>query len=86
MANTKTAKENIKISKRNHDRNQDAKSKVKTALKAANTAISEKAENREEVVKTTLRIIDKTVSKGIIHKKAAARRKSSIAKKLNESK
>ena len=68
MANTKTAKENILINERNRVRNLHYKTKLKSALKKANSAIEEKAEDRADIVKETLKTIDKSVTKGIIHK------------------
>ncbi|NBV42244.1 30S ribosomal protein S20 [bacterium] len=83
MANTKSAKKNILINERNRQRNQGYKTLIKTVMKKSIAAIEDKSENREDVVKAALRTIDKTASKGIIHRKAAARRKSRLARALN---
>ena len=85
MANTKTAKENIKITERNRLRNQQYKNRIKTFLKKAYKAIDEKAENQAETIKETLKIIDKTASKGVIKKTTAARKKSRLTLALNKS-
>ncbi|MFC1771389.1 30S ribosomal protein S20 [Candidatus Margulisiibacteriota bacterium] len=84
MVNTKTAKENIKINKRNRLRNLHFKSKMKTFLKKAIKAIEEKQDQRADLVKETLKIIDQTASKGIIKKTTAARKKSRLHKALNK--
>lgn len=83
MANTKTAKENILINERNRKRNEHLKSKLKTSLKKAASALSTNSENKEAVVRQTLKDIDKSVSNGITHKNKAARNKSNLMKKLN---
>ena len=52
-------------------------------IKKSLAAVAAGAENRIDVVKSALRTLDKTVTKGVLHKKAAARRKSRIARALN---
>lgn len=85
MANTKSAKKSILVSKRNQERNSNFKSKMKTFIKKAQTAIEQKAENKSEIVKVALQVIDKTASKGIIKKQTASRKKSNLATALNKS-
>ncbi|MSR88563.1 MAG: 30S ribosomal protein S20 [Candidatus Margulisbacteria bacterium] len=85
MANTKSAKKSILVSKRNQERNSNFKSKMKTFIKKAQTAIEQKAENKTEVVKVALQVIDKTASKGIIKKQTASRKKSNLSVALNKS-
>lgn len=83
MANIKSSKKNIEINERNRKRNLKYKTLVKTVIKKSLAAIETEAENRVEIVKNALRTLDKTVTKGVLHKKAAARRKSRIARALN---
>lgn len=87
MANTKTAKENIKINRRNTERNRQYKSQLKTALTRAYDAVSETSElvpeEKTTRVRFALRLLDKLVSKGILKKKASARKKSQLAKKAH---
>ncbi len=83
MANKKSSKKNILINERNRKRNVHYKSLVKTVIKKSLSAIEEATDDRETVVKNALRTIDKTVSKGVLNKKAAARRKSRLARALN---
>lgn len=85
MANTKTAKENIKINERNRKRNLHYKTQLKSAIKRAKTAIVEKAEDRANIVFDTLQTIAKVAAKGIISKPTANRKKSSIHKALAKS-
>ncbi|MFT5171046.1 MAG: small subunit ribosomal protein S20 [Candidatus Marinamargulisbacteria bacterium] len=85
MANTKTAKENILITERNRKRNLHFKSKMKSEIKVTLTAIQENAKNCQEVLKSTLKTIDKTASKGIIHPGTASRKKSNLVTVYNQS-
>jgi len=60
-------------------RNVAAKSKIKTHVKKARTAIEAgDAEAAQKAVSEAVSVIDKAAGKGIIHKKAAARRKSRL--------
>ena len=83
MANKKAAKKYILVTKRNNERNTKYKSLMKTEIKKALSAIENKEENVESLVKSALKKIDKTTSKGIIHKNSASRKKSSLSKKYN---
>lgn len=85
MANLKASKKDILVSRRNHLRNSHFVSRMKTFVKKAQIAIAAKSEDRAKLVTDALRIIDKTVGKGILHKKAAARKKSRLALALNAS-
>lgn len=82
MANTKSAQKRIRSSKRKHDRNQTYKSRVKTMVKKAETAIFA-GKLDEAAVREAISTLDKAAGKGIIHKNNAARRKSRLMKKLN---
>ncbi|MCP4049474.1 MAG: 30S ribosomal protein S20 [bacterium] len=84
MANKKAAIKDIDRNKRNKARNVNYKSRLKTFLKKANTAVAENSDNTESLIKETLKIIDKTAAKGIIHKKTAARNKSRLTKAFNK--
>jgi small subunit ribosomal protein S20 len=55
------------------------KTRAKTAVKAA----EEGAENTEEALRAAVKRIDKAGSKGVIHKKQAARRKSRLVRRIN---
>jgi small subunit ribosomal protein S20 len=60
------------------------KSSVKTAVrKTAETITAGKTEEATTLLAKAASKIDKAASKGILHKNAAARKKSRLAKKLN---
>lgn len=84
MANIKSAIKRIKTTERRTLRNKMVKSAVKTAIKKFEAAVnSGNYEEAKVLLAQTSHIIDKAAAKGIIHKNAASRRKSIIAKKLN---
>jgi small subunit ribosomal protein S20 len=83
MANKKAAKKDILTNKRNKIRNTHFKSLMKTRIKKAEQALESNDKETVSIVRLALKQIDKTASKGIIHRNVAARKKSNLAKKLN---
>ncbi|OUM97280.1 MAG: 30S ribosomal protein S20 [Paenibacillaceae bacterium ZCTH02-B3] len=84
MPNIKSAIKRVKTSEKRRLRNASLKSALRTALKKAEQAIAgADPEAAREAVKFAQRKLDKAVTKGIIHKNAAARKKSRLAQKLN---
>jgi len=64
--------------------NRAVKSTIKTYSKKVNEAIERKdIERAKEELKKTIKLLDKAVSKGVIHKNNAARRKSRLTIKVN---
>ena len=84
MPNIKSAKKRVLIAETRRVRNVAAKSQMKTQLKkfAAAVGSGDKATAEEQLVASVC-ILDKTASKGVIHKNAAARRKSNLYKAFN---
>src|SRR3954465_9765067 len=84
MANIKSQKKrNIQNEKR-HQRNVATKSALKTSTKRVQTAAaSGDAEAVTTAQREAARALDKAASRGILHKKTAARRKSRLAKTAN---
>jgi len=84
LPNIKSAKKRVKVEARNNLRNRKVKSEIKTIVKKFDAAIAEKnADAASEIYREVSGVFDKAVLKGIIHKNMAARRKSSLSKKLN---
>lgn len=83
MANIKSAMKRVKISQIQNMRNRMISSDLKTALKKFDKALES---NDETVISDTYTIavskVDKAVTKGVIHKNAANRKKAQLAKKL----
>jgi ribosomal protein S20 len=85
MPNIKSAKKRVKVIKVKTLRNKAYHSSLKTELKKADAAVAAKADNKEEAVRLAMKKIDQAVSKGILHKNCAARKKSALVRKLNAS-
>ena len=81
MANIKSQIKRNKQNETRRLRNKAVKSEIKTRVK---TAVSLAAEGTPDVdaTKLAIRRLDKAVSKGIIHKNQAARRKSRLMKRI----
>lgn len=81
MAQHKSVKKRIVKSKKENLRNRRYISMMKTAIKSAkNVSNKEEGENK---LRKTVSILDKLVSKGIIHKNKAANEKSKLTKLVN---
>ena len=83
MANTKNAKKAIKVSARRRDRNKAVRTSINNVFKKALTGITEGAKEATELVQAAATEIDKAVTKGVVHKNKAARKKSRLARRLN---
>ncbi|MCY9669430.1 30S ribosomal protein S20 [Paenibacillus alginolyticus] len=77
MPNIKSAIKRVKVSEKRRLRNASQKSALRTAVKAFETAVT------PEALVIASKKLDKAASKGLIHKNAANRKKSRLAKKLN---
>ena len=82
MPNIKSAMKRVKVSKKKNLRNRMVKTGVKTAIKKYQVALNEGAAPATAQLSATTSAIDKAVSKGIIHKNAANRKKARLAKAL----
>ena len=84
MPNIKSAKKRVKVIEKKTFRNNMIKSGYKSAVKKFEAAIE--AGNMEEaktLFAEATKKIDQACSKGVIVKNTAARKKSSLSKKLN---
>ena len=85
MPNIKSAKKRVLITKKKNLRNRADRSKVNNAIKAFNKAIdSANIEEAERLLPLTMSIIDKGVTAGVLHKNAAANKKSALSKRLSD--
>ena len=79
MANIKSAKKRVLITEANRVRNVAFKTSIKTAVKKALAlATGEDKEALNSAVSKVYQLCDKAVSKGILHKNTAARKKSRL--------
>ena len=84
MPNIKSAKKRVLVAEARRTRNVAAKSQMKTQLKKfAAAVVSGDKTTAEKQLTASVSILDKTASKGVIHKNAAARKKSNLYKAYN---
>ena len=83
MANIKSAKKRVLVTKRNYDRNKSTKSSVKTAIKKVEAAVAGDKDAASKALLEATSTIDKAAKKGVYHKNNASRKVSRLAKAVN---
>ena len=84
MPNIKSAQKRVQLSRAANESNKAAKSVLKTSLKKFDAAVAAgDAAQTDSAYKAAVKTIDQSVKKGILHKNTAARKKSSLARKMN---
>ena len=83
MANTKSAIKRIRTSEKRRLRNRTVRSRVRSLLKTARAAVTTPGDDARTAVLQAIRTLDKAVTKGVIHRNTAARKKSALARRLN---
>ena len=84
MPNIKSAVKRVKTSDKRRALNASQKSALRTSVKAADAAlVSNEVDTAKAAIQAASKKLDKAVTKGLVHKNAAARKKSRLAKKLN---
>ena len=85
MPNIKSSKKDVLSSKIAHEKNKANKSALKTVLKKYDAALVSGDKAAAEVAyKAAVKAVDQAVNKGLLHKNNAARKKRSMALKLNK--
>jgi small subunit ribosomal protein S20 len=85
VANSKSAEKRIRVNERRRLRNQRHRSESRTLLKKALVAIDGGVSpETDTALVAAIRKLDQTANKGIIHKNAAARRKSRLMARYNK--
>lgn len=85
MANHKSAIKRNRQNEKRSDRNRGLRTQMKSHTKKVLTAVE--AKNVEEAKKSLLEaqtVISKVASKGVLHSRAASRKISGLAKKVNQ--
>lgn len=86
MANIKSAKKRVKLIRKRTLRNTALRSNLKTTIKRFEEALASGDMNEAKVrLVNAIRTIDKAVTKGVLHKNNAARKKSRLQKMYNTS-
>lgn len=84
MPNIKSAEKRVRIIKKKTLRNRMVKSSTKTAVKKFNKFLVSDVAAAQNQLSATTSAIDKAVAKGVIHKNAANRKKSRLARALHK--
>ena len=85
MANHKSAFKRARQSQVRKVRNQSYRTKAKNAVKEVRTAVASNSEDqaRKSLVKA-VSVLQKTATKGVIHKKEASRKISRLTRQVNQ--
>lgn len=86
MANTKSAKKRAEKSAAQRVKNRAARSRMRTAVKKFRAAVAAGDEKAKELLAGTVKILDASARKGVIHRNTAARTKSRLAAALRGAK
>ncbi len=88
MPNIQSAKKRMRQEEKRRARNKAVKSTVRTYVTRARAAIASAADDpqTEEAIRAAVSELDSAVSKGVLHRNNAARRKSRLMARLNAAK
>lgn len=85
MANIKSAKKRVLIAEQNRVKNVAFKTSIKTAIKKVlELAKGEDKDALNKAMSRVYQLCDKAVSKGILHKNTASRKKSRLTLAVNK--
>lgn len=85
MPNTLSAKKRVRQTARKRSRNRWRKRQIKDQVKSFLDAVqSRNVDEAETEFRKAAAILDKVAGKGAIHRNTAARRKSRLARRLND--
>lgn len=85
MANIKSAMKRAKTNEISRLRNKMVKTNLKTTVKKFDLAVTEgNVEAAQEAYRLASKKIDMAVTKGVLHKNTAARKKSTLARIINK--
>jgi len=84
MPQTKSAKKALRQNLKRRDRNRSVRSSTRTQIKRFKEALAAgDADLARQQYQRTVKKLDQTAAKGVIHKRTASRTKSRLAKQLN---
>ncbi|HHT04703.1 MAG TPA: 30S ribosomal protein S20 [Hydrogenispora sp.] len=84
MPNIKSAKKRVAVSELRRLKNRSERSKLRTLVKNTQIAMETDLEQAKNLLTLTIKELDQAASKGLIHKNAAARKKSRLMRKFNQ--
>ena len=83
MANTRSAIKRIKQNEKRRQRGRAARSFIRSSVKTARAAVTAKSPESRASVAEAIRTLDQAVTRGVMHRNTAARKKSALARQLN---
>ena len=86
MPNLRSAQKRVRVERKRYMRNKAVKSTVRTSVTKARTAIATALAKPEtaEAIRQAISELDRAVSKGVLHRNNAARRKSRLMARLHK--
>jgi small subunit ribosomal protein S20 len=86
MPNHKSAEKRVRQNEKRRDVNRNNRGRLRTSIRKLRAALtSGEAGAVQELLPATISTIDKAVQKGVIHRNAAARYKSRLTTRVNQS-
>ncbi|WP_031513227.1 30S ribosomal protein S20 [Desulfofalx alkaliphila] len=86
MPNIKSAEKRVRVTRKRTMRNTRIKSALRTIIRRFDESLTKaNTEEAKLALQKALRALDKAVTKGVIHKNTAARKKSRLTKRFNRS-
>ena len=83
LPNIKSAEKRVAVSELRRLKNRSQRSELKTIVKKTQVAMDTDVEKAKSLLTLTIKELDQAASKGLIHKNAAARKKSRLMRRLN---
>lgn len=81
MPNIKGAIKRVKQTNAINEQNSSTKAAMRTAVRKADTALENNADNADELKRSAIKQLDTAAGKGLIHKNTASRQKARLTKK-----
>jgi small subunit ribosomal protein S20 len=83
VAHSLSAKKRMRQNFKRNQANRARRSRLKRVLKETYDAVAAKGAAAVEAVKDAVSLVDREATRGLLHKNAAARRKSRLARRVN---
>jgi small subunit ribosomal protein S20 len=86
MPNHKSAEKRVRQNEKRRDVNRTNRGRLRTSIRKLRAALTAADANTvQELLPATISTIDKAVQKGVLHRNAAARYKSRLTTRVNQS-
>ena len=83
MPNIKSAIKRVKVTAKKRERNNRVRSRVRTETRKFRRSLGDATIDSQAALVSAISQIDRAASKGVMHSRTAARKKSRLAKALN---